>query len=95
MKNQIFLYVIVVLFISPLTVFSQQKQDKIPTLKGKNVIFVHGGWKGHKPAESADLFVPYLKEAGANLKVFNTLEVYTDEKVMAETDYGGNHQRAI
>jgi type 1 glutamine amidotransferase len=53
---------------------------------GKNVIYVYGGWKGHKPAESVDLMVPKLRAEGANVKVFDTLSVYTDDKLMAETD---------
>jgi type 1 glutamine amidotransferase len=28
---------------------------------GKNVIYVYGGWKGHKPAESVDMMVPKLE----------------------------------
>ncbi|OUW77567.1 MAG: hypothetical protein CBD72_00795 [Flavobacteriaceae bacterium TMED212] len=42
--------------------------------------------KGHSPAESVDLFVPKLRAEGSSVKVFDTLSVYSDEKLMAETD---------
>ena len=78
--------VLVFLFIFfPMQGISQNEQNK-PTLKGKNVIYVYGGWKGHKPSESVDLMVPKLIAEGANVKIFDTLSVYTDEKLMAETD---------
>ena len=52
--------VLVFLFIFfPMQGISQNEQNK-PTLKGKNVIYVYGGWKGHKPTESVDLMVPKL-----------------------------------
>lgn len=86
MKNQIRFSILVIAFIlSTVSSFSQNKQEQ-PSLEGKNVIFVYGGWQGHKPNESVDVFVPKLKEKGANVKVFNSLEVYTDQNLMAETD---------
>ena len=42
--------------------------------------------KGHKPAESVDLMVPKLRAEGANVKISNKLSVYTNEKLMSETD---------
>lgn len=63
----------------------QGKKEK-PSLNGKNIVFVYGGWKGHKPAESVDVFVPKLEAEGATVKVFNTLDVYTDKKLMDEAD---------
>lgn len=81
--NSIFFVLILLL---PLNIFSQKKEEKTPSLKDKNIIYVYGGWKGHKPAESVDFMVPKLRAEGANVKVFDTLSVYTDEKLMAETD---------
>ena len=79
--------VLVFLFIFfPMQGISQNEIKEAPTLKGKNIIYVYGGWKGHKPAESVDLMVPKLRAEGANVKVFDTLSVYSDEKLMAETD---------
>ena len=74
------------LMLSPIPGISQNDPQKAPSLKDKNIIYVYGGWKGHKPTESVDLMVPKLRAEGANVKVFDTLSVYTDEKLMAETD---------
>jgi len=79
-QKKLILVIIIILF--PIQGISQNE----PTLKGKNVIYVYGGWKGHKPTESVDLMVPKLRAEGANVKVFDTLSVYSDEKLMAETD---------
>ena len=74
------------LMLSPILGISQNESQEAPSLKDKNIIYVYGGWKGHKPTESVDLMVPKLRAEGANVKVFDTLSVYTDEKIMAETD---------
>jgi len=74
------------LMLSPIPGISQNDPQEAPSLKDKNIIYVYGGWKGHKPTESVDLMVPKLRAEGANVKVFDTLSVYTDEKLMAETD---------
>ena len=73
----------VVAFLFSILAFSQ---EAIPSLKGKNIIYIYGGLEGHSPKESVDFFVPKLKAEGANVKVFDNLKVYTDEKIMNETD---------
>lgn len=60
-------------------------QNNLPSLKGKNILFVYGG-AIHSPKESADLFVPILKAEGAKVRVFDNFSVYEDEKLMSETD---------
>ena len=84
----VFLNFIFFLFIClyPSTGISQFQGSTSPTLMGKNVIYVYGGWEGHKPTESVNLMVPKLRAEGANVKVFDKLSVYKDEKLMAETD---------
>jgi hypothetical protein len=57
-----------------------------PSLKGKKVLYVYGGWAGHEPTQSVDVFVPWLKEEGAEVTVSNTLDSYLDEKMMASVD---------
>ena len=80
------LIMVTILILFPIQGISQSEQKKEPSLKGKNIICVYGGWKGHKPNEKADFIVPILRAEGANVKVFDTLSVYTNEKLMAETD---------
>ena len=60
-------------------------QNSLPTLKGKNIIFVYGG-SIHSPKESADLFVPILEAEGAKVQVFDNFTVYEDQNLMNETD---------
>lgn len=50
-------------------------QDNSP-LKGKKVLFVWGGWKGHEPDLCRDIFVPWLESEGAAVTVSNTLDSY-------------------
>jgi uncharacterized protein len=57
-----------------------------PTLKGKKVLFVYGGWKGHDPEPSRDLFVPWLKEEGADVTVSDSLDAYLDKELMSSLD---------
>lgn len=56
------------------------------SLKGKNVLFVYGGWDGHDPVGCKDLFVPWLKEEGANVTLSDNLDIYTNKDVMSKTD---------
>ncbi|MFP4288789.1 MAG: ThuA domain-containing protein [Bacteroidales bacterium] len=59
---------------------------KPPTLKGKKVLFVYGGWEGHDPEKTRDLFVPWLRSEGAEVSVFDTLDAYLDEEMMNSLD---------
>ena len=58
---------VILLILFPIQGISQNEQNE-PTLKGKNVIYVYGGWKGHKPTESVDLMVPKLRAEIKELK---------------------------
>ena len=56
------------------------------TLNGKNVLFVYGGWEGHDPIPSRDLFVPWMESEGARVIVSDSLGVYTNEALMDTLD---------
>ena len=86
LSELIYLILFVINFLNPIRGISQDQHSSYPSLKGKNILFVYGGMKGHKPAESVDLMVPKLRAEGANVKIFNKLSVYTNEKLMSETD---------
>jgi type 1 glutamine amidotransferase len=45
--------------------------------KGK-VLIVWGGWPGHQPKETVDLFAPWLKEQGFDVEIANSLDAYAD-----------------
>ena len=47
---------------------------------------VWGGWEGHTPKQSAELFERLLQDAGCAVTVHDTLEVYTDAARMQSVD---------
>ena len=49
-------------------------------------LIVRGGWDGHRPAESTELFVPFLTGHGYEVRVEESPAVYADAAVMAATD---------
>ena len=55
-------------------------------LKGKNVLFVYGGWKGHDPELTRDIFVPWMRSEGAEVTLRDNLDCYTDSALMNNTD---------
>jgi uncharacterized protein len=56
------------------------------SLKGKKVLYVYGGWDGHEPTQSVEVFVPWLKSEGADVVVSDTLDSYLDEELMNSLD---------
>jgi uncharacterized protein len=64
----------------------EPQTNAAPTLKGKKVLFIYGGWDGHEPVPSRDLFVPWLKEEGADVTVSDNLDSYLDENLMSSLD---------
>lgn len=57
-----------------------------PTLEGKKVLFVYGGWDGHDPELTRDLFVPWMRSEGAEVTVSDHLDIYLDEALMQSLD---------
>jgi len=53
----------------------------------KNALMVVGGWEGHTPEKSADLFQPLLEEAGFNVRREQSLDVYTETDPMSSLDH--------
>ena len=78
-------FVFILAFLFTLGTFGQG-EDLLNPLKGKKVIYVWGGWPGHKPKESVDFFVPWLKSEGAIVTVSNSLDIYTDKEIMSQVD---------
>ncbi len=44
----------------------------------KKVLVVWGGWPGHEPKQTVDVFVPWLTEQGFEVEVSDTLDAYLD-----------------
>ena len=52
----------------------------------KHALMVIGGWPGHTPEKSADMFQPVLEEAGFNVRRESTLDVYLDRDLLSSVD---------
>ena len=48
----------------------------------KKALMVWGGWDGHQPKETTLRFEPFLKAQGFDVRVENSLDVYTDTEYM-------------
>ena len=44
----------------------------------KKVLIVWGGWAGHQPKETVDIFAPWLVEQGFDVEISNSLDPYLD-----------------
>ena len=44
----------------------------------KKVLIVWGGWPGHQPKETVDVFAPWLEEQGFEVEISNSLDSYLD-----------------
>jgi uncharacterized protein len=62
------------------------EDDGLPSLKGKKILMVWGGWPGHEPKEVTYKIKPRLEEMGAFVTVSDSLGVYANEKLMATFD---------
>lgn len=50
----------------------------------KSALFVVGGWEGHQPQQSAELFASILTSEGYNTTLVKTLEVYQDAEALKQ-----------
>jgi len=62
------------------------KEKPEPSLKGKKVLYVWGGWDGHEPKQSVEIFVPWMRSEGAEVIVSETLDSYLDKELMKSVD---------
>lgn len=52
----------------------------------KRALVVRGGWEGHRPVESTDLFLPFLEQQGYEARIESSPAVYADADAMAGID---------
>lgn len=52
----------------------------------KRSLMVWGGWDGHEPRQCVEIFAPLIREAGFEVDVESSLDVYTDRERMASYD---------
>jgi type 1 glutamine amidotransferase len=56
------------------------------TTEEKRALVVRGGWPGHEPVVTTDLFVPFLRDNGYEVEISDSLAVYEDAGRLAATD---------
>jgi type 1 glutamine amidotransferase len=44
----------------------------------KKALIVWGGWEGHQPRQTVDIFAPWLAEQGFEVEIANSLDAYLD-----------------
>jgi len=49
-------------------------------------LIVRGGWEGHEPVTTTELFIPSLESAGFELDIEDTPEIYADGAAMSRYD---------
>jgi uncharacterized protein len=86
MKKSIILFFAFAISISLFSGNLSAKEQSAPTLKGKKILFVWGGWKGHEPEQCKDLLVPWMKSEGADVILSDSLGVYKNEMLMKSLD---------
>ena len=60
--------------------------DDLPSLKGKKILMVWGGWEGHEPKQFTYKLKPVLEKEGAIITVSDSLGVYTNKELMSSVD---------
>ncbi|MCB0563043.1 MAG: ThuA domain-containing protein [Phaeodactylibacter sp.] len=69
-----------------LKVTTVANSSDLPSLNGKKILVVHGGWEGHQPAAFAERVGAWLEAEGADLTISDSLGIYTDETFMSSVD---------
>ncbi len=52
----------------------------------KQALIVYGGWDGHTPKQSAEVFTPLLQEKGYEVTLSQSLDSYADAALLAKMD---------
>lgn len=65
---------------------AKSSYQQLPSLKGRKVLFIYGGWDGHEPEKFRDHFTSWMKAEGASVEIVDTLDVYLDKSLMSSID---------
>ena len=52
----------------------------------KQALVVRGGWDGHQPVETTNLFIPFLEANGFTVRVEESPAIYANAEFMATVD---------
>ena len=72
------------MFLQPTAANAQS--GELPSLKGKKILMVWGGWEGHEPKQVTEKIRPQLEKLGAIVTVSDSLGIYANEKLMSTFD---------
>ncbi|MGW6745236.1 ThuA domain-containing protein [Streptomyces sp. NPDC055025] len=56
------------------------------TSGNRRALVVRGGWEGHQPVAITELFLPFLRARGFDIRISDTLGVYADAELLDATD---------
>lgn len=65
---------------------SPQEDLPTPSLEGKKVLFVYGGWPGHQPVSFLEYMKPWMESEGAQVYAVDSLGIYRDSAFMDKMD---------
>ncbi|WP_237719701.1 ThuA domain-containing protein [Salinibacterium sp. PAMC 21357] len=57
-----------------------------PAGASKVALIVRGGWSGHHPIDTTDVFLPFLKEQGYEVRISRSTTIYADATQMSDVD---------
>lgn len=77
---------LLLIFVALFSFISTTMVQSDSTLKGKRILIVFGGWQGHEPRQSIEVFLPWLKAEGALVDTTSNLVVYADKAYMSTVD---------
>lgn len=52
----------------------------------RQALVVRGGWDGHQPVEATDLFLPFLRKNGFDVRIEESPKIYADASYMSGVD---------
>lgn len=80
------LLILLVAFLFGCKTKEEKIKTELPSLEGKKVLMVYGGWEGHQPEIFATQISKWLKDEGAIVTISDSLEVYNNRAIMTNTD---------
>ena len=85
-KIKILTVILVFVFLLGCLKDKNDTKDQLPSLDGKKVLMVYGGWDGHQPDVFVGKVSKWLYAEGAQLVISDSLGVYTNKKIMETID---------
>lgn len=85
MKQRFLLFSACIILLFLILVPETAKADDLPSINGRRVLLVWGGWDGHKPELFKEIVAEWLQEK-TELIISDSLGVYTRPEIMQSVD---------